>query len=311
MEHFDSIDAIRLESCELTIGSFDGIHIGHKSLIQQTVESARGLSIPSVALTFFPHPSVILRGRRPAFYINTPEEKAEQLGALGVDFVITQHFDRALSSIKADEFLKLIKDHLQFQGLWVGENFALGHRREGNVAYLEKAREKWNFELNIVPPVYAGGEIVSSTRVREALRSGDVIRVSRYLGRPFLIPGVVIKGVGRGRKLGIPTANLTVWDERAYPGPGVYACKVHFDDKVLDAVTNIGVRPTFDDDTEMPVIETHILEFDRDLYGETIKISFLARLRDERKFSGPQELTAQIERDIERARKILSNDGAA
>jgi riboflavin kinase/FMN adenylyltransferase len=310
MEHIHNIDAIKLESCELTIGSFDGIHIGHKSLIHQLVERARKKSIPSVAFTFFPHPSVVLRGRRPAFYINTPEEKAEQLGTLGVDFVLTQRFDIDLSLIKANDFLEWINDRLQFQGLWVGENFALGHRREGNVAYLEKARGKWNFELNIVPPVYEGGEIVSSTRVREALRSGDVVRVSRYLGRPFLIPGEVTKGSGRGKKLGIPTANLAVWEERAYPGSGVYVCKVHYDDEEFDAVTNIGIRPTFDDDIEKPIIETHILEFDRDLYGETINISFLDRLRDERRFSGPEELLVQIDRDIERARKILKSDGA-
>lgn len=307
MEHIHDIDTIKLESCELTIGSFDGIHIGHKSLIHQLVERAQQNSIPSVVLSFFPHPSVVLRGRRPAFYINTPEEKAEQLGALGVDYVLTQRFDRDLSLIKANEFLAWIKHRLQFQGLWVGENFALGSQREGNVAYLEKARAEWNFELNIVTPVYEGGEIISSTRVREALRLGDVVRVSRYLGRPFIIPGEVTKGSGRGKKLGTPTANLAVWNERAYPERGVYACKVHYDGDVLDAVTNIGIRPTFDEKVEQPIIETHILGFDGDLYGETIKISFIDRLRDERKFNGPEELLKQINMDIERAREILSD----
>lgn len=306
MEHLHAIDALQLERCELTIGSFDGIHIGHQSLIQQMVQSARRSSVPSVVLTFFPHPSVVLRGRRPAFYINTPGEKAEYLGSLGVDYVITHKFDYQLSLIKADEFLEWIFTRLNFQKLWIGENFSLGHQRQGNVVYLKKVGEEWGFEVNVVSPVTEGGEIVSSTRVREALRAGDVARVWKYLGRPFVIPGEVVKGSGRGKGLGIPTANLSVWEERAYPGPGVYACRVIFQDERFDAVTNIGIRPTFDEDLEKPIIETHILDFDQDLYGLSIELVFVDRLRDERKFSGPEELLAQIDGDIIRAREILA-----
>lgn len=306
MDHIESLDAIQLSKCELTIGSFDGIHVGHQSLIDQLVSRAKSLAIPAVVLTFFPHPSVVLRGRRPAFYINTPDEKAERLGELGVEYVVTQHFDREISQIKAHKFIEWIQEKLNFHGLWVGENFALGHRREGTVDYLKKVSDDWHFELNVVPPVYKGGEIVSSTRVREALRSGDVARVLTYLGRPFIIPGEVTKGSGRGKKLGIPTANLMVWEERAYPGSGVYACKVLYDGVEYDAVTNIGIRPTFNDQLEKPVIEAHILDFDQDIYQEKIAISFIDRLRDERKFSGPDDLLIQIDRDIARARKILA-----
>lgn len=305
MEHIRSIDALQLERSVLTIGSFDGIHIGHQSIIQQLVDSARQASVPSVVLTFFPHPAVVLRGRRPAFYINSPEEKAERLGHLGVDYVITQKFDHQLSLITADEFLEWIVARLNFGGLWVGENFALGHQRQGNVVYLQSSGKEWGFDVNIVSPVFEGGEIVSSTRVREALRAGDVARVWKYLGRPFVIPGEVVKGSGRGKGLGIPTANLSVWEERAYPGPGVYACQVIFQGERLDAVTNIGIRPTFDDDLEKPIIEAHILDYERDLYGQSIEVAFIDRLRDERKFSGPDELLAQIDRDIARAREIL------
>jgi riboflavin kinase/FMN adenylyltransferase len=307
MKQIESIDALELASCELTIGSFDGIHLGHQSLINQLVARAKHRSIPPVVLTFFPHPSVVLRGRRPAFYISTPEEKAQRLGKLGVEYVITQHFDHDLSLISAREFLEWIRRKLHFKGLWVGENFALGHRREGNVDYLQNVINKWDFELNVVPPVFEGGEIVSSTRVREALRSGDVARVSKYLGRPFNMPGEVTKGSGRRKKLGIPTANLKVWDERAYPGSGVYACKVNYNGEALDAVTNIGIRPTFDKALEKPIIETHILEFDQDLYEKWIELTFIDRLRDERKFSGPDELLDQISRDIVRAKQILNS----
>lgn len=307
MQHFRDIDALHLESCELTIGSFDGIHLGHRSLIQQLVERAHQKSIPSVVLTFYPHPSVVLLGRRPAFYINTPDEKADQLGDLGVDYVITHRFDRELSAIGASDFLGWIVERLRFRGLSVGENFALGHQRQGNVSYLKGASVECGFELNIVPPVYEGEEIVSSTRVREALRSGDVARVAKYLGRPFLIPGEVTRGSGRGKKLGIPTANLAIWEERAYPGPGVYACLIQHNGERFKAVTNIGVRPTFDDNLEKPIIEAHVLDFEQDLYGETIHVSFIDRLRDERKFKGPEELLAQIDRDIKRARRILED----
>lgn len=306
MKQIESIDALELASCELTIGSFDGIHLGHQSLINQLVASAKQRSSSSVVLTFFPHPSVVLRGRRPAFYINTPEEKAEHLGELGVDYVITQHFDQALSLIKANDFLEWIRKKLHFNGLWVGENFALGHRREGNIDYLENVSNEWNFEINVIPPVYEGGEIVSSTRVREALRSGDVARVARYLGRPFNMPGEVTKGSGRGRQLGIPTANLKVWEERAYPGSGVYACKVHHQGEANDAVTNIGIRPTFDEALGKPIIETHILNFEQDLYGKRIEITFIDRLRDQRKINGPDQLLEQINRDIVRAKQMLA-----
>ncbi len=307
MQHFRDIDALQLESCELTIGSFDGIHLGHRSLIQQLVERAHQKSIPPVVLTFYPHPAVVLLGRRPAFYINTPDEKADQLGDLGVEYVITHRFDRELSAIGASDFLGWIFERLRFRGLSVGENFTLGNQRQGNVSYLQSASVERGFELNIVPPVYEGEEIVSSTRVREALRSGDVARVANYLGRPFGIPGEVTRGSGRGKKLGIPTANLSIWEERAYPGSGVYACLIQYNDERLKAVTNIGVRPTFDDKLEKPVIEAHVLDFEQDLLGETIHVSFIERLRDERKFKGPEELLAQIDQDIIRARRILED----
>lgn len=307
MLQYNDLKALSLPSCELSIGSFDGIHLGHQEIIRQMREGAADRQAPVVVLTFFPHPSVVLRGRRPAFYITSPEEKAQILGEFGVDVVITQTFDKALSRVSAADFLDQLTESLHFRGLWVGEDFAVGHGREGNVRYLESASQARGFNLHIVPPVQYDGEIVSSTRVREALRAGDVSRVANYLGRPFLIPGTVTRGVGRGRQLGIPTANLEIWDERAYPGPGVYACFAAVGGVQWKAVTNIGVRPTFDDQLDEPVVEAHLLDFDSDLYHNEIVLSFIERLRDERKFSGPKELLIQIKRDIVRARTILSS----
>ncbi len=306
MQHLRDLEALQLDESFVTIGSFDGVHLGHQSLIRQMVAAARKAQSPAVVLTFYPHPSVVLRGRRPAFYITTPKEKAALLGELGVDFVVTKTFDRRLARVGALEFLQLLKEHLGMRELWVGENFALGHDREGNVAFLQAHSGEMGFTLRVVPPVAEGGEVISSTRVREALRAGDVARVARYLGRPFVIPGDVVPGSGRGKELGMPTANLQVWEERAFPGSGVYACFAYREGERWMAVTNIGLRPTFDEELERPVIESHLLDFQGDLYGARLELAFIERLRDERKFPNPQALLEQIRTDIERARQLLS-----
>ena len=311
MTRADRLDQLHLPASVLTIGSFDGVHRGHQALIDMMVADARRLGVPAVVLTFFPHPSVVLRGRRPTFYIMTPDEKAGALADLGVDVVITQPFDLALARIAAADFLALLRRHLGFRSLWIGEDFSLGHRREGNRLFLEGAARRDGFELHALPPFRMGGEAVSSTRVREALRSGDVARAASYLGRPFALPGKVVRGAGRGRRLGFPTANLDFWDERAYPGVGVYACWVLAGGQRLAAVTNIGLRPTFEDDTQRPIIEAHLLDADLDLYDQEITLVFIERLRDERRFDGPEALREQITRDIGRARAMLAEEGGA
>ena len=305
MQRVDDLSKLSLHGCGLTIGSFDGIHLGHQALIRSMVQAASGSGVPSVVLTFYPHPSVVLRGRQPAFYITTPEEKASILEGLGVEVVITQRFDERLSMVSADSFLDMLQERLGFGDLWVGEDFALGHRREGNRLFLERASQERGFTLHIFPPVIIGGEVVSSTRVREALRSGDVARAATYLGRRFVVPGRVVKGAGRGKRLGIPTANLSVWEERAYPGPGVYACLAEVDGRRWKAVANIGVRPTFEQAQPAPTVEAYLLDFDQDLYDREVKLIFVERLRDERRFPGAEALLGQIQRDVRRAREIL------
>jgi riboflavin kinase/FMN adenylyltransferase len=306
MSRAASLDELHLPASVLTIGSFDGVHRGHQALVREMVDDARQMGIPAVVLTFFPHPSVVLRGRRPSFYIMTPDEKAAALTALGVDTVVTQPFDQALAHISAGDFLARLRQHLGFKGLWVGEDFALGHRREGNRLFLEAAGREQGFALHVVSPFLMGGEAVSSTRVREALRSGDVARAASYLGRPFTLPGKVVRGAGRGRRLGYPTANLDFWDERAYPGVGVYACWVQAGGRRLASVTNIGLRPTFEVDAQRPIIEAHLLDAQIDLYDQEITLVFVERLRDERRFDGPEALREQIARDIGRARALLA-----
>ena len=305
MQHLQDLSEVQLERSSLTIGSFDGVHLGHQDLLERMIKPAKELDLPVVVLSFFPHPSVVLRQRTPAFYITTPDEKAELLGKEGVDYVITQSFDLELSKVEAGEFLDRLAAQLGFVDLWAGEDFALGHQRRGNRHYLEQESRARNFQFHLVPPVLVGGEVVSSTRVREALRSGDVARAATYLGRSFKLLGVVQEGAGRGKELGIPTANLKIWEERAYPAVGVYACIAEVDGVQKHAVTNIGFRPTFEDELKLPVIETHILDFERELYGQEVKLEFIDRLRDEIRFTGPEALLEQIEVDISHARSLL------
>ncbi len=305
MEHTRQLECIQLDRCALTIGSFDGVHLGHKALVQLAVSHAERYRIPSVVLTFFPHPSVILRDRQPSFYISSPEEKAKLLGNLGVDHVITQDFSRELSNMRASDFLDEIQSHLNPRIICIGEDFTFGYQREGNRRFLEEQGTQRGFQVELQPPILVGGEVVSSTRVREALRTGDVTRVATYLGRPFIIPGQVIRGANRGKSIGFPTANLQMWEERACPRQGVYACFARVDEQEWLSVTNIGVRPTFDDHRSAAILEAHLLDFDGDLYGKEIKLAFIARLRDEQRFSSVDALRAQITKDAERARKIL------
>ncbi|MGB2896591.1 MAG: bifunctional riboflavin kinase/FAD synthetase [Anaerolineales bacterium] len=308
MQHLRDFFSVQLDQSDLTIGSFDGVHRGHQTLIKALVENAHQENRPSVVLTFYPHPSVFLRGRTPALYINTPEEKAELLGKLGVDYVITQEFNRSLAEIPAGIFLDRLRSRLGLRSLWVGEDFALGYKREGNRHFLAAAGLEYGFSLHVIPPEIFGGEIVSSTRVREALRSGAVARTAEYLGRSFVVPGKVVSGSSRGRALGIPTANLEIWEERAYPCSGVYACWAEFEGQRHKAVTNIGIRPTFEDKPEQVIVEAHLLDFNADLYGKELRLEFIARLRDERRFSNAELLLARIARDIQRARVILDQD---
>ncbi len=305
MQHVRDLNDLELDGSSLTIGSFDGVHLGHQDLLRRMVKRANQADVPVVVLTFYPHPSVVLRQRTPAFYITTPEEKAELLGERGADYVITQTFDLATSKIEAVDFLDRLTERLAFVDLWAGEDFALGHQRRGHRHFLERESHSRGYRFHLVPPLVVGGEVVSSTRVREALRAGDVSRAASYLGRRFKLPGVVVQGVGRGQELGIPTANLQIWEERAYPAVGVYACMAEVEAARLPAIVNVGFRPTFGDDLTEPIVEAHILDYSGELYDQTITLEFVDRLRDEMRFSGPDELLAQIALDEVQARSLL------
>lgn len=308
MEHHQHLKDLHLTGSVLTIGVYDGVHRGHQRLVSSVVNQAHEEGLESVVVTFFPHPAVVLRGRQPAFYLTQPDDRAALLGELGVDHVVTQRFNAEFAQTSAREYLQRLKSHTAFNSLWIGENFSMGHQREGNRVYLQNAASEFEYQLNVASPVIVDGEVVSSTRIREALRIGEVSRVRRYLGRRFNLRGNVIKGAGRGRGLGFPTANMEIWEYSAYPAAGVYACLVDVRGERYQAVTNIGIRPTFDEDLNAPVIEAHLLDFEGDLYNQQIDMSFVERLRGEQRFAGPQALQQQIDRDIATARQILAKE---
>lgn len=305
MQHYWSLDDVSLNNAWLTIGSFDGVHLGHQSILSKLVSGAQIERIPSVVLTFYPHPAVVLRNRQGAFYLTSPEERAALLGEYGVDTVITHPFTAQVAAQSARDFIAYLKRRLGFQHICLGYDFALGRGREGDIPTLERLGKEFNYSLSLVDPVEIDGEVVSSRKIRAALADGDVGLAQRYLGRPYWLTGRVIPGDGRGRTIGIPTANLEIWPERLIPRQGVYACRVEVDGTSLQAVTNIGLRPTFGEHTGNAWVETHVLDYSADLYGHQLQLSFIERLRDERRFSGVDALVEQINLDIQQARTIL------
>lgn len=307
MQQFASLQDAQCKNAWLTIGAFDGVHLGHQRILNDLTAGAHQQGDPAVVLTFYPHPVEVLRGPRNSFYLMSPEAKAKQLELLGVDVLITQTFDLEFSKTSARDFVTQLKDRLDLKELWVGHDFALGHNREGDFATLQKLGAEMNFSVHAIAPVEIEGEPVSSSRIRSLLAAGDVQGAARLLGRPYSLAGEVIGGAKRGRSIGIPTANLALWEKRAVPASSVYVTWATLGDKRWGSVTNIGVRPTFEDKLLAPVVESHLLDYDgRDFYGRSLRLDFIARLRGEQRFAGVIELVNQIHRDIEAGRIVLS-----
>ncbi len=307
MQHIQSLEGIQIENAWLTIGSFDGIHRGHQAIVERLTSGAHQSGAPAVVLTFHPHPSVVLGKRSSAQYLTNPDERAELLSALGVDLLITHPFNPAVASHSARGFLRYLQRHLGFHELWVGHDFAMGRDREGDVHRLADLGAELGYRLHVLPPVEIDGQAVSSSRIRALLAGGEVAAATRLLGRPYRLGGPVVPGQRRGRQLGIPTANLALDEERILPARGVYVCTARNESGSWGAVTNVGLRPTFDDQPARPLVEAHLLNFTGDLYQRHLQLEFLARLRGERRFPNPQALVAQIEADIAQARQLLES----
>ena len=299
-------EAQLIEDSVVTVGSFDGVHRGHQALLKQVRAAALKHRRAAVVITFFPHPSVVL-GRAQPYYLTAPEEKLVQLNQLGVDLLIELPFTPETAQVRAAEFIDQLVRHVRMRELWIGHDFALGYKREGNAEFLTHLGQARGFSVHAVDPLTNDGEIISSSNIRAALRAGDVAHAAQLLGRPFRLSGKVVPGDGRGKTIGIPTANLDVWQDHAIPANGVYACRAWVGHLPHRAAINIGTRPTVTEETRR-TIEAHLLDFDKDLYGLNIALDFFERLRGEQKFANVQELVTQIKSDVETTRSLLSDD---
>jgi riboflavin kinase/FMN adenylyltransferase len=267
------------------------------------VARARATGARTAALTFFPHPRRVMQTLPPRFYLTTLEDRVRLLADQGIDLIITHPFDDEVRQIRAADFVDQLLDALDMKQLW-GGNFALGYRREGDVPFLRHQGEQKGFTVETLDaPITWGGAPVSSRRIRSALEAGDLAEVNGCLDRLYCVRGPVIKGDQRGRTIGFPTANLALWSELLLPANGVYATYIWVRGERRAAATNVGVRPTVDG--LLLTVEAHILDFDRDIYGEEVRLEFVRRIRPEVKFPGLDALKAQILADTETVRKEI------
>lgn len=289
----------------LTIGVFDGVHLGHKYLLSELKKEASKRGLASGVVTFRQHPQAVLSPQTRLPFLADLEERQRRLKETGVDMVIVLTFTRELSRLDAARFLGWLKEHLRMRGLVIGYDFALGLGREGDTEKLRQLGREMGFSINVISPVTIGSEVVSSTAIRQALSQGDMARVSQLLGRHFSLHGRVVAGASRGRGLGFPTANLKVDPEQALPSFGVYATRAYLGGESYPSLTNIGRRPTFAE--EERTIEVYLLDFSGDLYDRELSIDIRHRLRGEKRFASAEELKAQITADVAMGREILSH----
>jgi len=287
----------------LTVGIFDGVHLGHKYLVSKLLEEARQKNLLSGAVTFRQHPEELLSPRTRLPFLTDIEERINLLKKEGVDVIIPLSFTAELAQLSARQFAGLLQKHLRMRGLVIGSDFALGKGREGGTNTLQKLGQDMNFSVTVVPPLVINGEVVSSTTIRKALADGDMRKVCELAGRPFSLQGKVVTGTGRGVGLGFPTANLDISSEHALPPDGVYASRAHIDGEAYQSMANIGKCPTFGGGER--TVEAYIVDYRGDLYGRELKIDIIARLRDEKKFDTVDELKEQVAKDVRQGRAIL------
>ncbi|MFO8102296.1 MAG: bifunctional riboflavin kinase/FAD synthetase [Dehalococcoidia bacterium] len=304
MSVVDELAAIKPEKeMALTIGVFDGVHPGHQHLINSLKAKADETGLLSGVITFGWHPNALLAPQTELPYLTSLEERIELIKGLGIDYVIVLSFTQELAQMSAREFIVLLREYLTLRALVLGPDFALGRGREGTTDFLRQLGEEMDFSVDVVSPIKIGDRVVSSTAIRNALSEGNIREITELLGRRFMLHGTVVHGDHRGGKLlGFPTTNLSVLRNHALPADGTYITLAHVGEKAYRAVTNIGLRPTFGQGER--TIETHILDFDGDLYEQEFSIEFIKRLRGERKFDSLEELTEQISKDVDLARQI-------
>ncbi|MBL8101197.1 MAG: bifunctional riboflavin kinase/FAD synthetase [Anaerolineales bacterium] len=305
MQHYHSLEAVSLQTSWLTIGVFDGVHRGHREIIHKLVKDAHAHHAPAVVLTFDPHPAAVLTGKE-IRCLTTPDERADLLAGLGVDVVITQRFTRDLSTATALEYMTRLKESLSPAHLLIGYDFALGKGREGNATRLTEIGRELRYAVEIVPALSDESGVISSTEIRKLISTGNLAEASKLLGYRYQIGGEVIHGAGRGKTINFPTANIDYPKGKVMPPNGIYACWAHLGEQKFMAATNIGLNPTFTPERQVPSLEAYLLDFDRDIYGETMQLEFAARLRDEIRYTSVDALIKQIHDDVDKTRSLLS-----
>ncbi len=296
------------QSSIITIGVFDGVHVGHQYLIRRLVSQAQARGYLSGVVTFHPHPQEVLKSQTTPLptrlsHLSTLEKKIELLLNVGVSFVVPFTFTPEIAQIGARDFVVALCKHLKMEGLVIGPDFALGRGREGDATLLTSLGKEIGFTVETIDFVKLDDKVVSSTAIRQALAQGDVIAARKFLGYPFTLCGQVGHGVKRGGSLGYPTANLEVDQNLALPSNGVYVTMTKVGAQTYPSVTNIGIRPTFGE--EKRTIEVYLLDVELELYQQELEIEFVDRLREEKRFPAASDLSAQIRKDVEQARKIL------
>ncbi|HXI22253.1 MAG TPA: bifunctional riboflavin kinase/FAD synthetase [Pyrinomonadaceae bacterium] len=292
----------------LTLGVFDGLHLGHQLIMKTVVDRARATGAVPTVITFEPHPRAVLHPDSAPPLLQTLDQKIEAMSVLGIEQTIVIHFDQAFSQIRAKDFLRdVVVDRLQAKEVYLGRGFFFGHNREGNIELLRKISEQLDFIADEVPEVRLLGRRIGSTGIRELLLNGRVNLARRMLGRPYGVEGPVVRGAARGNQLGFPTANIHPHN-RVIPRGGVYVTATLIEGQWRRSVTNIGTRPTFGDNLG-PSVETHVMNWSGDLYGDVVRVRFLHRLRDETKFGSVDELKIQIANDVSHAERYFERNG--
>jgi riboflavin kinase/FMN adenylyltransferase len=306
MEVIVGIDNIEppLKNTTVTIGNFDGVHLGHQALFRKVTGWAERLGGKSVVMTFDPHPLEILAPDKKPSTLTPHKDKLKLIASHGIDVTLIVPFSREFAAISAQDFVKkILVDRLDVKAVVVGHDYRFGRGRKGDIEFLRQMGEEYGFEVEAVSGISQEGTVVSSTLIRRLIRDGDLRRAGDLLGRPYEVEGTVVRGRDRGgRLLGFPTANIRMTDQ-ARPKTGVYAVWAEVDGRRLPGAANLGWNPTFGD-TEQS-LEVHVLDFDGDLYGKPIRVLFVERLRGEKRFDGVDQLIAQIHADCARAREVL------
>lgn len=289
----------------LAIGVFDGVHVGHRHLIEELTDKASSTGKLAGVVTFRTHPAEFLNSYSNIQYLTSLGQRIKLLEDIGVDFVVPVVFDQEFSELRAKDFIVLLQRQLKMTGIVIGEDFAMGHKREGDTKTLVNMGKHMGFSVDVVDLLANSDSLITSTVIRKMIGMGKVEEASMFLGRNFVLEGKVVRGAGRGSGLGFPTANIETEKKMLLPGDGIYATWVDFDNKRYMASTSIGTRPTFDE-TER-TIEAHLLDFSADIYGQLIRLEFVKLLRDEEKYDTVDELLVQIAKDVEITRSIMSD----